>query len=73
MSCEAQRDRTLAIATLTVWVVAYFAWTASWVIAPMGHSLDRALGRIPGAMMGAALCWATIRCSLERPGRDAEP
>ena len=52
--------RTLAIATLAVWGVAYVAWTADWMLAPMGHTLDRALRRIPVALMGAALCWAMV-------------
>ena len=50
--------RTLAIATAAVWIVAYAAWTADWLITPMGHGVDRALRRIPICLMGAALCWS---------------
>ncbi len=52
--------RTLAIFTLAVWLVAYVAWTADWLITPMGHGIDRALRRIPICLMGAALCWGMV-------------
>jgi LytS/YehU family sensor histidine kinase len=61
MSAPAHPNRTLAIATLAIWVAAYFAWTADWLINPMGHDLDRALRRIPICAAGAALCWAMVR------------
>jgi two-component system LytT family sensor kinase len=60
MSAQPRQNRTLAIATLAVWVAAYFAWTADWLLFPMGHTLERALRRIPVALMGAALCWAMV-------------
>lgn len=62
MSRVGPNNRSLAIATLAVWVVAYAAWTADWFISPdMGHGLDRALRRILICVMGFGLCWAMVR------------
>ncbi len=62
--------RTLAIATLAVWVVAYAAWTADWAINPMGHVFERALRRIPVCLFGAGVCWlmvAPLQAARGRP------
>ncbi|MDQ0465641.1 LytS/YehU family sensor histidine kinase/uncharacterized membrane protein YhdT [Caulobacter ginsengisoli] len=62
--------RTLAVATLVVWLVAYAAWTADWAITPMPYLFERALRRIPVCLAGAGLCWAMVRplaATVERP------
>lgn len=55
---EANRRKLLATATAAVWVIAYVAWTADWMIGPDHHVLQRALRRIPLCLFGAASCWA---------------
>jgi LytS/YehU family sensor histidine kinase len=62
MTSTGPNNRSLAIATVAVWVVAYAAWTADWFISPdMGHGFDRALRRILICIVGVGLCWAMVR------------
>ncbi len=46
---------------LIVWLVAYGAWTADWLLQPMPFMLDRSLRRILVCAFGALLCWAMLR------------
>ena len=62
---ETNRRNLLLIATAVVWLIAYVAWTADWMIGPDHHVLERALRRIPLCAVGAGLCW-TIRRALDR-------
>jgi hypothetical protein len=50
------RPSTLLIATAILWMVAYAAWTAGWMLEPMPFALERALRRIPLCMFGVVLC-----------------
>ena len=51
----------LLTATLALWLVAYVAWTAGWVLQPMAFTVERALRRIPFCVGGVLLCWAMVR------------
>lgn len=52
------RARMLLIATAMVWLTAYAAWTADWLLEPMPFMLQRSLLRIPMVLFGAGLCGA---------------
>ena len=62
---ESNRRTLLLIATAVVWLIAYVAWTADWMIGPDHHVLERALRRIPLCAFGAGCCWM-IRRILDR-------
>jgi two-component system LytT family sensor kinase len=50
------RRTVLTIATVMVWVAAYAAWTADWMVDPMPHLLARSLRRVPMCLFGMACC-----------------
>jgi len=50
------RNHLLLIATVMVWIVAYSAYTADWVIGYMPFVVERALRRIPVCLFGASCC-----------------
>jgi LytS/YehU family sensor histidine kinase len=54
--------RPLIVATIMVWVAAYAAWTADWIIQPMPHLLERSLLRVPTCLFGASLCLGIAGC-----------
>lgn len=47
----------LLIVTVMVWVVAYAAWTADWMVGDMPFVAERALRRIPLCLFGGICCW----------------
>lgn len=52
------RDRTILVATITVWLIAWVIWTAAWIYGDMPHDLvNRALRRILTCTFGGACCW----------------
>jgi signal transduction histidine kinase len=55
----------LLIATAMVWLTAYAAWTADWIIEPMPWLFARSMLRIPMVTLGASLCGA-IALTLDR-------
>ncbi|MEO5867660.1 MAG: histidine kinase [Sphingomonas sp.] len=50
-----------------VWLAAYTAWTADWVIQPMPHLLERSLRRIPTCLFGIALCFGIAAALRQLP------
>ncbi len=63
------RSRTLLLATLLLWAVAFAAWTADTLAVPF--SLDRALRRLPLCCGGALLCLGLGRLLEQVRGRGA--
>jgi LytS/YehU family sensor histidine kinase len=59
------RSHLLLIATAMVWIIAYAAWTADWMVGDMPFVAERALRRIPLCLFGAACCWG-IKIALDR-------
>ena len=55
------RHRTLLAATVIVWLFAWGAWTADWLLTPMVDMAGRATRRIPICVLGALLCWGLLR------------
>ncbi|MDQ2878609.1 MAG: histidine kinase, partial [Pseudomonadota bacterium] len=65
------RSRILLIATAMVWLAAYAAWTADWIIEPMPYLLERSLRRIPTCLFGIALCFAIAGALRRLPAMRA--
>jgi hypothetical protein len=63
------RSRTLLLATVLLWAVAFAAWTADTLQVPF--PLDRALRRLPLCAGGALLCLALGRLIERVRGRGA--
>jgi LytS/YehU family sensor histidine kinase len=59
------RNHLLPIATGMVWIVAYSAYTADWVIGVMPFAFERAVRRIPVCLFGACCCWG-LKLLLDR-------
>jgi LytS/YehU family sensor histidine kinase len=65
------RRRTLIIATLAVWLVAFSVWTADSLVYPPAFPLDRAFRRLVLCGVGFAICLAMARALRVWAGEGA--
>lgn len=57
---RASRNRVLLVAAAMLWIAAYAAWTADWMVQPMPFLLERSIRRVPMCVFGFACCWAMV-------------
>lgn len=50
------RPRTLLLATIALWTVAFIAWTADALVEPVPFALERALRRLPLCIGAVVMC-----------------
>ena len=43
-----------------LWVAAFAAWTADWMVQPMPFLLERSMRRVPMCLFGFASCWFMV-------------
>lgn len=66
---SAHRPRTLLLATVALWTVAFIAWTADALVEPVPFAFERALRRLPLCIGAVALCVALGRLLQRIRGR----
>jgi LytS/YehU family sensor histidine kinase len=64
------RQRTLIIATLAVWLIAFSVWTADSMVAPPPHAMERALRRLIVCVGGFSICMGMARVLQAYAGRS---
>ena len=64
------RARTLIIATLVVWLIAFSVWTADSMVAPPPYALERALRRLLVCAAGFSICLAMARALEASAGQS---
>lgn len=53
-------SKPLVAVTAAIWLAAYAAWTADWLVYAMPHLLERSLLRLPLCALGIGLCFAMV-------------